>query len=394
MANEINANGIETEDLQTIIDKLTIEFKNIYGQDINLEQSTPDGQLINIFAQAKIDTLNLAVQLYNLFNSETVIGRAQDNLYKLVGLYRKSSQFSFVQVNVTTTQAVNLEGLDDDIENINGVGYTVSDTNGNNFILTNSAAITGAGTYLLEFRAQNVGAVQVLPNTIKNMVSVIRGVSGVNNPGVQYLTGNDAETDAEFRIRFNKSRSISGKGFSDSLLAALLNINLVADAQVYQNRTNQTDGDGTPGHTVWVIVEGGTNEDIAQAIYANVTDGAGMRGETQVVIKKSNGLLETINFDRAGSEPLYIQATLKNLTTESLNLDAIKQNLVNSLSFKIYSPVDTAEITCILRNYSSDYIPYNVGVSLNNSDWEEYLLPSSKLNKFSLSPENIKLTVV
>lgn len=394
MANEINANGIETEDLQTIIDKLTIEFKNIYGQDINLEQSTPDGQLINIFAQAKIDTLNLAVQLYNLFNSETVIGRAQDNLYKLVGLYRKSSQFSFVQVNVTTTQAVNLEGLDDDIENINGVGYTVSDTNGNNFILTNSAAITGAGTYLLEFRAQNVGAVQVLPNTIKNMVSVIRGVSGVNNPGVQYLTGNDAETDAEFRIRFNKSRSISSKGFSDSLLAALLNINLVADAQVYQNRTNQTDGDGTPGHTVWVIVEGGTNEDIAQAIYANVTDGAGMRGETRVVIKKSNGLLETINFDRASSEPLYIQATLKNLTTESLNLDAIKQNLVNSLSFKIYSPVDTAEITCILRNYSSDYIPYNVGVSLNNSDWEEYLLPSSKLNKFSLSPENIKLTVV
>lgn len=394
MANEINANGIETEDLQTIIDKLTIEFKNIYGQDINLEQSTPDGQLINIFAQAKIDTLNLAVQLYNLFNSETVIGRAQDNLYKLVGLYRKSSQFSFVQVNVTTTQAVNLEGLDDDIENINGVGYTVSDTNGNNFILTNSAAITGAGTYLLEFRAQNVGAVQVLPNTIKNMVSVIRGVSGVNNPGVQYLTGNDAETDAEFRIRFNKSRSISGKGFSDSLLAALLNINLVADAQVYQNRTNQTDGDGTPGHTVWVIVEGGTNVDIAQAIYANVTDGAGMRGETQVVIKKSNGLLETINFDRASSEPLYIQATLKNLMTESLNLDAIKQNLVNSLSFKIYSPVDTAEITCILRNYSSDYIPYNVGVSLNNSDWEEYLLPSSKLNKFSLSPENIKLTVV
>lgn len=394
MANEINANGIETEDLQTIIDKLTIEFKNIYGQDINLEQSTPDGQLINIFAQAKIDTLNLAVQLYNLFNSDTVIGRAQDNLYKLVGLYRKSSQFSFVQVNVTTTQAVNLEGLDDDIENINGVGYTVSDTNGNNFILTNSAAITGAGTYLLEFRAQNVGAVQVLPNTIKNMVSVIRGVSGVNNPGVQYLTGNDAETDAEFRIRFNKSRSISSKGFSDSLLAVLLNINLVADAQVYQNRTNQTDGDGTPGHTVWVIVEGGTNEDIAQAIYANVTDGAGMRGETQVVIKKSNGLLETINFDRASSEPLYIQATLKNLTTESLNLDAIKQNLVNSLSFKIYSPVDTAEITCILRNYSSDYIPYNVGVSLNNSDWEEYLLPSSKLNKFSLSPENIKLTVV
>jgi uncharacterized phage protein gp47/JayE len=394
MANEINENGIVTDDLQTIIDDLTTAFKNIYGQDINLEQSTPDGQLINIFAQAKIDTLNLATQLYNIFNSETVVGRAQDNLYKLVGLYRKSSQFSFVQVNVTIDEPVNLSGLDDEIENINGVGYTVSDTNGNNFILSNSVNLTSAGTFLLEFRAQNVGAVQVLPNTIKNMVSVIRGVRSVNNPGIQYLTGNDEETDSEFRIRFNKSRSISGKGFGDSLLAALLNINLVSDAQVYQNRTHTTDEDGTAPHTVWCIVEGGTNEDVAQAIYSNVTDGAGMRGDVQVVVQKSNGMFQTIRFDRASSEPLYVRATLKNLTTENLDLDSIKEYLINNLNFKIYSQVDTAEITCILRSYSSDYIPYNVGVSIDNSSWKEYVTPDSKINKFSLSSENITLTVV
>lgn len=394
MSNEINENGIVIDDLQTIINDLTTAFKNIYGQDINLEQSTPDGQMINIFAQAKIDTLNLAVQLYNIFNSETVIGRAQDNLYKLVGLYRKSSQFSFVQVNVTTTEPVSLQGLDDDIENINGVGYMVSDTNGNNFILSNSVDIAEAGTHLLEFRAQNVGAVQVLPNTIKNMVTVIRGVQSVNNPGIQYLTGNDEETDAEFRIRFNKSRSISGKGFGDSLLAALLNINLVSDAQVYQNRTNVVDSDGTPGHTVWVIVEGGSDEDVARAIYANVTDGAGMRGEVTVPIQKANGLYETIYFDRADSEPLHIKATLKNLTTESLDLDAIKEYIINNMVFKIYSPADTATVTCLLRSYSSNYIPYDVEISLDGVDWQEYLLPSSKLNKFALSSENIELTVV
>lgn len=393
MSNQITKDGIETDDLQTILAELTEDFKNIYGQDINLEQSTPDGQLINILAQAKRDTLDLAVQSYNLFNPETVIGRAQDNLYKLIGLYRKASKFSFVQVNVTITAPANLQGLDDDVENPDGVGYTLSDTNGNNFILVNSTNLTSAGTYLLDFRAQNIGAIQVLPNTIKNMVSVIRGVSYVNNPSVQYQTGNDEETDAEFRIRFNKSRSLSGKGFNDSLLAALLNINLVTDAQVYSNRTNVTDSDGTPAHSVWVIVEGGTDEEVAEAIYSNVSDGSGMRGAQQVALRKSNGLFETIYFDRAQSEPLYVKATLKNLTTRDLDLDAIKQALIQGLNFKIYGSVDTAEITCILRDYSSDYVPYNVEISVNNTTWAEYLLPQNKQNKFTLTADNITLTV-
>lgn len=392
MSNEINENGITIESIEEILDSLTSAFKNIYGQDINLEQSTPDGQMLNIFAQAKRDVLELAVQIYDSMNPETVIGKSQDALYKLVGLYRKSSQFSFVQVNVTTTEPVNLQGLDTEITNPNGTGYTVSDGNGNNFILSNSVNLPEPGVHLLEFRAQNVGAIQVQPNTVVNMVTIVRGVSGVNNPAVQYLTGNAEETDSEFRIRFNKSRSIAGKGFGESLAAALLNINLVSDAAVYQNRTNTTDSDGTPPHSVWAIVEGGSDEDVAQAIYVNVTDGCGMRGETSVVVTKSNGLVETIKFDRPTSSPLYVKATLKNLTAGPLDQAKIKQALVDNLDFRINSPVDTATITCILK--SDDYIPYNVAVSIDNADWQEYITPASKQDKFTLSTDNITLEVV
>lgn len=391
MSNEINENGISIESLQEIIDNLTTAFKNIYGQDISVEQSTPDGQMINIFAQAKRDVLELAVQIYDSFNAETVTGRAQDALYKLIGLYRQSSQFSFVQVNVTVSESCSLQGLDDNITVQNATGYTVSDTNGNNFILSNSVDLQ-PGTHLLEFRAAQVGAIQVLPNTITNMVTIVRGVSSVNNPSNEYLTGNDEETDADFRVRFNRSRSISGRGFGDSLLAALLNLNLVTDARVSQNRTDTVNEDGTPAHCVWVIVEGGSNEDIADVIYANVTDGCNMRGDVSVVVQKSNGLVETIKFDRPVSQPLYIKATLKNLTTTSLDTDAIKQELVEGLDFGIYTSADTATITCILK--SDDYIPYDVAISLDNADWQEYLVPSSKKNIFTVSTDNITLTVV
>lgn len=392
MSNQITENGIEIDDLQTIVSKLTNDFKNIYGQDINVSQSTPDGQLINIAAQAKIDSLELAVALYNLFNPETVRGRPQDNLYKLVGLTRKASAFSFVEVNVTTTGACILQGLDDKAEDINGTGYTVSDGVGNNFILLNTEYINAAGTYLLAFRAQEVGAIEVLPNTITNMVSIVGNVSGVNNPAVPYIVGQEGETDANFNIRFNKSRALGATGQDDGLLAQLLNINLVTGAYVHDNRTNVTDSTGTAAHTVWCIVEGGTNSDIAETIYANLTAGCGMRGTVSVDVTKSNGKKETINFDRPSYQDLYIKFSYMNKGSGSVDDAALKNYLVSNLETGIYTSVDTLEVTNTIQKFNPNIIPYDLEVSGDGTSWAEYVLPSGYNYKFTLSASNITIT--
>ena len=36
---------------------------------------------------------------------------------------------------------------------------------------------------------------------------------------------------------------------------------------IHENKTNTTDGTGTYPHYIWVVVEGGANEDIATIIY-------------------------------------------------------------------------------------------------------------------------------
>lgn len=391
MANQITENGIEIDDLKTIVDNLTESFKNIYGQDINVEQSTPDGQLINIAAQSKIDTLELAVALYNLFNPETVRGIPQDNLYKLVGLTRKASAFTFVEVEVTTTGPCILQGLDDAAEDINGTGYTVSDNIGNNFILLNTEYINSAGSYLLAFRAQNVGAIEVLPNTITNMVSVIGNVSGVNNPTIPYIVGQEGETDAQFNIRFNKSRALGSTGQDDGLLAQLLNINLVTGAYVHDNRTSLTDSTGTAGHTVWCIVEGGTNSDIAEVIYANLTAGCGMRGEVEVEVTKLNGKLETIRFDRPSYQNLHVKFRYLNKGNGEIDDEALKNYIVSNLITGIYTSVDTLQITNIIQSFDSNIIPYDLVVSGDGENWSELVEPSGYNYKFVLSSENINI---
>lgn len=394
MANEINENGIVTDSVTTTIENLTTAFQNIYGEDISVAQNTPDGQLINIAAQAKADTLELAIALYNMFNPDTVRGRAQDNLYKLVGLRRKASEFSFVEVNVTTTGPCTLQGLDDKAEDLTGTGYTVSDTVGNNYILLNTQYINVAGTYLLEFRAQNAGAVEVLPNTITNMVSVIANVSGVNNPAAQYITGQAEETDAAFNLRFNQSRALGAKGQDDGLLAQLLNINLVTGAYVHDNRGSATDASGTAGHTIWAIVEGGLNADIAKVIYSEVTDGCGMRGNVSVDIQKSNGRTETISFDRPSYENLYIKLSLINKASGTVDQSELKDYIVANLATGIYTSVDTLQITNIIQSYSKDLIPYNLTISSDGTTWEEYLLPQGYNYKFLLSAANITIESV
>lgn len=394
MANEINENGITVDSFNETYDNLVQNFKDIYGQDINLEQSTPDGQIIGIAAQAKTDTLELAVRQYNMFNPDTVSGVQQDNLYRLVGLKRKATQFSFVEVDVVTTGSCTLQGLDDNVEDLNATGYMVSDTIGNNWILTETTYINQAGTYSLNFRAQNQGAISCLPNTITNMVTVVGNVASVNNAAIQYITGQAEETDAQFRNRFYQSRAFGSTGTSDGLTSKLLNLNLVTGAFVYNNRDSSTDSTGTAGHTVWVIVEGGSTEDIGNLLYSNLTDGCGMRGSVTYPTTNEAGLTQTIKFDRPTYTPIYVTVSIKNKGSGTVDQNALKEYIVNNLVTGIYTSVDTAMISNIIQSYDSNLIPYDLTVGESSPTSDEYILPSNYNVKYTLDVANISIATV
>ena len=54
--NYIGISGLVTQSLEEIRQDLITKFKGVYGQDINIEQNSPDGQWINILAQEKKET--------------------------------------------------------------------------------------------------------------------------------------------------------------------------------------------------------------------------------------------------------------------------------------------------------------------------------------------------
>lgn len=390
--NYIGINGLVTQDLDAIIEDLKAKLKTIYGDDINLEQNSPDGQFVNIFALQKKDALDLLTQYYNNLDPDRVVGIPQQILYKLNGLIIKAYTYSYVYVNVTNTEPITLQGLDDDLEKEDGTGYTVIDINGNRWILTDTAVLGEPGTHLLNFRAADLGEVTCLPNTINVMETILKGISGVNNPANNYITGNKGESSAEFRTRRNKAMSVPSQGFDESIRSQLLNLDNVTQALVYDNKDNE-EAQGIPPHTVWVIVEGGDPNEIGRVIYNNIPPGIPMKGEQVVEIEKSSGEIVTVEYDLPTAVPLYIKATLVNFGSATLDLDYIKQQLAE-LSFEIAERADNATITTEIKNIiGQDSTVYDVILSLNGQDYEEYVSPTGLDQYFSISVENIDLTV-
>lgn len=389
--NYIGVNGIVTQSLEEIREDLISQLRNIYGQDINIEQNSPDGQFINILAQAKKDILDLCVQYYNNLDTDRVVGIPQQILYKLNGLIIKAYTYSYVYVNVTTTGPVNLQGLDEDIENADGVGYTVVDTNGNRWILAESQSLA-AGTHLLNFRAAELGSITALPNTINIMETILAGVSGVNNPANNYITGATGESDSEFRTRRNQSVTMPSQGFDDSIEAQLLTLNNVTQAKAYQNREDTTQN-GIPPHTVWVVVEGGSSDDIGRVIYHNLPPGIPMKGETSVEVLRPNGSYETIYYDTPTAVPIYIRMDIQ-VMSGAIDQDYIKQQL-SLITFNIGESAESVNIAAAVKDIiTTNGSPYNVDLSLDESSWSDIITPSGLDEYFTIIADNITITVV
>jgi uncharacterized phage protein gp47/JayE len=386
MPNNLDFTGLTIKTLPEITDELKERFRDIYGQEINVEQNTPDGQIINIFAQSLIDNLELLQEIFNSFNPDTAAGRLLDLRCAINGVQRRAGTYTRVNIAVQANRALNLAGLDTDSP------YTIADAQGNEFCLESSYSFETYGTQTLAFRAKNMGAVEVLPNTITEPVTVILGIVSLNNPQGAITTGTDEETDAQLRVRRQQSLSLSGSGFLDNLRSALNGIDNVINAAVYQNRGSQPDQDDIPAHGVWVIVDGGLDADIGAVMNAKMTGGLPMKGALFVSVEQIDGSYDTFNFDRALAQPLYINLTLKALNGQAIPQDYIKAELVKKLSYQINETANAGAIGCAVLDILPN-ISVNALVSAGDGDFALTATPDSKQHKFTLSADNISITI-
>lgn len=386
MPNSFDANGLQTLTQNEIVEDLTQDFQDVYGEDINVESNSPDGQIINIFAQMLEDQYELLSQVNASFDPDQAVGTVLDQRCAINGIQRKAGTYTYVTIEVETDRSVTLQGLDQYPEE---QAYTVSDGEGNKFVLSATSAI-GAGTSQLVFRALNVGNVEVLPNTITTPVTIVLGVKSINNPGVAITQGTNEETDAELRERRKASVSIANQGYVDGLQAALANIPDVARVNVYQNRSNTTDADGIPGHSIWVVIQGGTDTEIGAVMDNKVAGGVGMKGTQSVNVLQSDGQVATYYFDRPTAQTLYVSLDITPLDGQSIIPAYIKSSLVSGMSFQPNETVDSSAIICYIKSIQNN-VAVTCQVSTDGTTWATFVTPTTKDKYFQMSTESITI---
>ncbi len=91
LAAVITPEGISAPDFQTILDKLTSYFQQIYGDDAYLDPDSKDGQMVALYALGIHDANNAAIAVYNSFSPATGKGRALGSNVKINGIARKTA---------------------------------------------------------------------------------------------------------------------------------------------------------------------------------------------------------------------------------------------------------------------------------------------------------------
>lgn len=398
MPNIFDADGLQVDTVTEVIANLNAGLQNIYGNDINLDSNSPDGQMVNLYAQATTDILELIVNVNAGFDPDRAIGRILDERCAINNVTRAGGTFTIQPITIVVDRTVALQGLDAQFNSINGVGFTVQDNAGNQFILVDSETFT-AGTYSRNFRARNIGQVETTVDTITNPVTIVIGVISINNPSGALEVGQNEETDAQLRVRRQRSVAINSSGYLNGLLGVILGLTGVTDARVFENDSSSTDANGIPAKSIWVIVEGGANTDIANVIYAKKTAGCGMKGSVTVNITTASNAILPIKFSRPTAADLYIRFEIQSTATPiSFDEVAIKNYIAANLTYEIDAYASTAEITVMaqlaITTTGGKGVPVNVQISDDGITYVDYLETATLDDQWVVDASRIDINII
>lgn len=150
----------------------------------------------------------------------------------------------------------------------------------------------------LEFVAINEGPIQALSGSLSVIETPVVGWEQAENYADANL-GQNIETDSELRARRVELLAKLGGGTVESIRAELLDVVGVTSAKVFENATGLVDSEGRPPHSVEAFVVGGSDTDIAEALFTSMAAGIESYGtEGPFVVVDAEGINHSYNFSR------------------------------------------------------------------------------------------------
>lgn len=297
----IDETGFHTSDYPTVLQWVTDEYKNIYGQDIYVEPDSQDGQWLAVLAKGYYDAGMLAASTYNSFSPITAQGVGLARNVKINGVNKRVATFSTADLLVV--------GQAGTVLGVAGAPAVAIDTLEQKWNLPIGTTIPGGGSITVTATAQEAGAVQAAANTINRIFTPTRGWQTVNNVALA-TAGVPVESDAELRARQALSTANPSTTVLQGTAGAVANLDGVIEVRPYENDTGSTDGNGIPAHSISIAVIGGDITEICETILLHKTPGTRTFGDTSEVVSDPKGMPVNISFERPDDIPIEVQVVV------------------------------------------------------------------------------------
>jgi uncharacterized phage protein gp47/JayE len=391
MALQFDNNGLQVDTFRDIFQSLSDAYKGIYGQDIDLDQESPDGQRVAIEAQARTDIEAALQWLYSQMDPDFNTGDMQQIIAKLHGLYLRPGSRSQRDLKVTTDRPVLLYS-----------GYKIRDQANQVWFVRQDITVP-AGTTTVTFFAQNFGKVTgLISDTFTQITPELGILSIISDTAV--VVGRDEETPEQFRQRRNRSLENPATGSTGAIFAKVAQLAGVTDLNIDENDTKFDDPDtGIPANSIWLVVEGGAVSEITEVMVKQKGGGTGTKGSVtgryiESLVRPDGSILQIahdLQFDRPVYKPLHIRLTARRkVTNDPVDQDSLKEALA-SRELHIGESIDANEFYA--DGYSTSRVNYvltDLMISADGSTYTDAELSPGFQGKFTLSASDIDITEV
>lgn len=314
MTYGVTSAGWESKSLETIDAEIKAQVLASISPNLNLSETSIDGQTIGASASQISQLWESGQELYSQRDPETAEDDALDQLLKLVVGPRLAATKSVALMTVTLVAGTYPAGSLIVYPSSNPDSRFANDSE----IVTAGATLTGQS-----FSAETEGRVVANLGTLTQIASGI-GLSSPTNPAAA-ATGHERETDAEYRIRWRDSLAASGSCTVDAIRAALLATTNVTHARVVENTTDTTDANGIPSRAIGAYVLGGTDAAVAATIWTEKACGIQTSGTTSVNHTDAQGTVQVVKLTRPSQILVYVIANVTVLTGQYPSGDAFTE---------------------------------------------------------------------
>ena len=349
----ITENGLLVPDVSDVLAGRLTDMTTALGGGVSQSLSSPQGQIAQSDTEIIAQEYDKLLCLFNQVNPDYSTGRFQDGIGQIYFMNRISAQGTVVTATCIGQVGTTIPA-----------GSTAIDTNGYIYRSIDNATIPASGSIDVQFVNNTTGSIPCAAGDLNQIYRAVSGWDAITNvsPGV---VGVDVESRIAFETRRKQSVARNGRNMDGATRSAILETSGVLDAYVWSNRKAETVTKGTTnfpvlGHSLYICVYGGSDSDVAEAIFRTYNPGANMNGDTEFTVYDTEYSAPypeyVMQWQRASPTRVYFKVELDSSLNPPSDISTQVKNMITKVFNGDYDGIDKARIGATI-NAGKYYAP-------------------------------------